>query len=148
MLAQEGLKPFGEARCRGDEVTDARMHAALAAERIREGVADPLERGRVVSGRDEHRDASITDRVELWARLAGRPATVRPSNAGDHVLGERPVADGRTRELKELDKLSWSTAWTNELRCSASKILQLTCVTCENATYPALGKAPYVSRAE
>lgn len=96
---------FGEARCCGDEVTSARMHAALATEHIRQSVADPLERGRVVSGRDEHWDAGVTDRVELWVRLTGRPSTLRPPNAGDHVLGELAVTDGCAREVEELAQL-------------------------------------------
>lgn len=47
---------------------------------------------------------------------------------------------GATELLR--DKLSWRTACTNELRCSASKVLQLTCMTCENVNYPALGQGP------
>ncbi|MFD7441052.1 RNA-guided endonuclease InsQ/TnpB family protein, partial [Streptomyces sp. NPDC059909] len=35
-----------------------------------------------------------------------------------------------------------STACTNELRCSASEIVQRACVTCENANYPALVEGP------
>lgn len=103
--AEEGVEPGGEARCRCDEVSRARVYGALAVERDGEGVADPLVCGRVVSRCDEHRDASLTDEVEPWTHLAGQPGPVRPTDTDGHTIRERAVVDDGAREAQELPQL-------------------------------------------
>lgn len=64
------------------------------------------------------------------------PAT--PLRAGPVSARKRPrgILHGLT------DKLSWSTACINELRCAFASDLQRACMICESAHFPALGKAP------
>jgi hypothetical protein len=54
---------------------------------------------------------------------------------------------GRTSCKVNGFKRSWSTAYTNGLRCPAPWIQQLVCMTCRDANYPALGKGPYAANA-